>query len=538
MAERDVIIRIRAIDQASAVFNRVALAAGAFVSYWALQRGVRVATEAFIEAESTSITLAAALRATGNAAGFTTDELEAYADELMRLTTVDDEAFKRIMGIMATFRNVSGEVFKESIELIADMSVQFGGLESGAIRLGKALNDPVTGMSALSRVGIQFSETQKETIKRLVEQNDLMGAQKIILAELTNQFGGQARAQVDSFGGAIDQLKNAFGEWLKDVGGMITEIPYLIESIRVATVVFENFGLAQDMVWTSARLSLVTFQEDFNHLFTTVLPDIGQWFFLNFADMLITLESFLGSIFENIARNAWNAIQAIKGWQKFEWTPLLDGFENTVQKFPEIAKRAMTDVEKELMTKQLEMYEKLKKMALERLAAIRDSYRTPGEPFGPDAGAEAAKAAGRKRADLVADESRFLAFGRVAGDAAKEAAREAKRAARIAQDQRARQERQLERIARRAEMETGPGDGFFLNSWAGLFAELLGKGGTPGMIAPVKSGAAQGDKTVRLAEKADRARDRQEKKLGKLVDLMGRYYDPSQRLAVIETNFN
>ena len=105
MAERDVIIRIRAIDEASAIFKRVAIAAGALVSFFALRRGVEEVVGEFIEAEASSITLAAALRATGEAAGVTTAELEEYADELMNLTTVNDDAFKRIMGIMATFRN-------------------------------------------------------------------------------------------------------------------------------------------------------------------------------------------------------------------------------------------------------------------------------------------------------------------------------------------------------------------------------------------------------------------------------------------------
>lgn len=447
MAERDVIIRIRAIDEASAVFRRVAIAAGAFISYWALQRGVREATDAFIEAEASSITLAAALRATGEAAGFTADELEDYAEELMRLTTIDDDAFKRIMGIMATFRNVSGEVFKQSIELIADMSVQFGGLESGAIRLGKALNDPVKGMSALSRVGIQFSESQKRTIEYLVEQNDLMGAQKIILAELTNQFGGQARAQVDSFGGAIKQLANAFGELKEEAGEFIAEIPGLITGIQVATVVFENFGAAVDVVWLQMQLRAIGFLEDFEHIFTVAIPEVFDWFLRNWIDMLLTAESFIGSIFENIARNIWDAIQAIKGWQTFEWTPLLEGFENTIEKFPAITKRVMTDVEKEITAALLRSQELLGRKIGERLAGFPE-YKPSGTLFMPDIADEAEKVSVQRRADLKADESRFLRFGRQAGDTQKEGIREAKKAARIAQEQRERQERTQERILR------------------------------------------------------------------------------------------
>lgn len=61
-------------------------------------------------------------------------------------------------------------------------------LSNQAIQLGKALNDPIIGMGALRKVGVAFTEAQKEQIKTLQESGDLMGAQKIILNELGNEF--------------------------------------------------------------------------------------------------------------------------------------------------------------------------------------------------------------------------------------------------------------------------------------------------------------------------------------------------------------
>ena len=468
MAERDVIIRIRAIDEASAIFRRVAIAAGALVSFFALRRGVEEVVGEFIEAESSSITLAAALRATGEAAGFTTEELEEYADELMNLTTVNDDAFKRVMGIMATFRNVSGEVFKDSIELVADMSVQFGGLESGAVRLGKALNDPVLGMNALSRVGIQFSRIQKESIKLFVEQNDLVSAQQIILAELANQFGGQARDQVDSFGGSIKQLSNAFGELKENMGKAIAEIPGLITGIQVATVAVQTIGLVWDVVWLQMQLKLVGFAEDFDHFFRVQVPELAEFFFLAFFDVLITLESLLGSFFGNLLKNVWSSILDIKtiisgeDWEAEAFVPILDGFENTIEKFPRLMKRAMSDVEKTIAISLLEAQLLLGQKIGERLAGIT-GFREPGVPGLPDIPDDAAKGRAGRRANLAADESRFLTFGRQQQDSSR--------------------------------------------------------------------------RTLALAEKADRIRRRQERHQEQIVDLLTRFFDPSQRLTVLETNF-
>ena len=47
--------------------------------------------------------------------------------------------------------------------------------------VGKALNDPLKGLTALSRIGVQFTAQQQEQIKAMVEVGDVAGAQKIIL---------------------------------------------------------------------------------------------------------------------------------------------------------------------------------------------------------------------------------------------------------------------------------------------------------------------------------------------------------------------
>jgi hypothetical protein len=65
---------------------------------------------------------------------------------------------------------------------MTDMSVALGqDMSSSAIQLGKALNDPIKGVSALQRVGVSFTASQKEQIKTLVQSGRTMDAQKLIL---------------------------------------------------------------------------------------------------------------------------------------------------------------------------------------------------------------------------------------------------------------------------------------------------------------------------------------------------------------------
>jgi hypothetical protein len=59
--------------------------------------------------------------------------------------------------------------------------------------LGKALNDPIKGVTALQRVGVSFTKGQKDQIKSLEESGHHMQAQKVILRELNKEFVGPLR---------------------------------------------------------------------------------------------------------------------------------------------------------------------------------------------------------------------------------------------------------------------------------------------------------------------------------------------------------
>ena len=172
-----------------------------------------------IEAQKTLAQLEAAIKSTGGAAGLTSGELTAMASDLQRVTTYGDDAVIAAQAMLLTFTSIGRDVFPDAVRSILDLSTAMGqDLKSSTVQVGKALNDPVKGISALTRVGIQFTEAQKLMIKSLAEANDMAGAQRIILGELERQFGGSARAARDTLGGALTALGNAFGD-LFEVSG-------------------------------------------------------------------------------------------------------------------------------------------------------------------------------------------------------------------------------------------------------------------------------------------------------------------------------
>ena len=182
---------------------------------------IRSIVRATQEQERVEAQVASRIRATGGAAGYTTSQLRAMAAEIQSVTTYGDEAVLGMQSLLLSFRNIQGATFERATTAILDLATGVGvDLRSAAIQLGKALNDPVIGLEALTRSGTTFSEAQKTLIKRLVEAGDLMGAQKVILDEVEAQYGGAARAARDTFGGAIQALSNAFGDLLEARGSL------------------------------------------------------------------------------------------------------------------------------------------------------------------------------------------------------------------------------------------------------------------------------------------------------------------------------
>lgn len=141
------------------------------------------------------------IKSTGGAAQVSAKQVGSLATAISTKTGIDDEAIQSGANLLLTFKNIKDEagagnnIFDQTTQIMTDMSAAMGkDPKAAAIGLGKALNDPVKGIAALSRVGVQFDADQTDLIKHLVESGDTMGAQKVILHELKSEFGGAAAA--------------------------------------------------------------------------------------------------------------------------------------------------------------------------------------------------------------------------------------------------------------------------------------------------------------------------------------------------------
>lgn len=190
----------------------------ATTAFATLTSAVTDAFHALAEVDKISGQTAAVIKSTGGAAGVTADQVATLADQLERKTGIEAESIQRGQNLLLTFTNIkdaagaNNDIFTQATKIMADLGTAMGTDASGAaIQLGKALNDPTAGITALTRVGVTFTDAQKAQIKALQESGNMMAAQKIILAELNKEFGGSAAAAGQTFAGALNRVANGLG---------------------------------------------------------------------------------------------------------------------------------------------------------------------------------------------------------------------------------------------------------------------------------------------------------------------------------------
>ncbi len=174
----------------------------------------------------------ATLESMGDGAGRSSAQLQTLAKDLESISAYDDkEILRDVTSNMLTFGDIAEDNFDRANQAAVNLSAKLNqDLKSSTILIGKALNDPVKGLSALSRVGVKLAPEQEELAKKMAAVGDIAGAQGIILAELEKQYEGSAKAVRDAAPGsdtvnAWSDLKEGIGEFLLEAVEKLT--PYV-----------------------------------------------------------------------------------------------------------------------------------------------------------------------------------------------------------------------------------------------------------------------------------------------------------------------
>jgi hypothetical protein len=228
--------------------------------------GLALAIKETADAQREQAQLAAAIRSTGGAAGQTLDSLNGHAEALRRVTAATGGQIAETQALLLTFTKIGAETFPAATLAALDMAQALGTDAKGAaMQLGKALNDPILGVTALGRAGVQFNDTQKAQIKAFVETNQLAKAQGIILAELQTQVGGSAAAYRNTLGGALAAVRESFLELFEitspGMKGLVESLNLLADMIAMIPTRLEQAKTGMLSFLNRAGIALLEFNQ-------------------------------------------------------------------------------------------------------------------------------------------------------------------------------------------------------------------------------------------------------------------------------------
>lgn len=167
-----------------------------------------------IDAEQEQNQLAAAIKSTGESAGWSQERLNDMAAALGKNSNFSEGLINQAQTRLLSYTGVVREQFPRAMQAILDMSARLNTeVTASAETIGKALDIPSEGLTALSKQGFRFSDEQKDLVKRMERAGETAAAQGIILDALESSYGGAAKAARDSFGGAM----TAVGETLNSL---------------------------------------------------------------------------------------------------------------------------------------------------------------------------------------------------------------------------------------------------------------------------------------------------------------------------------
>ena len=151
--------------------------------------GVGTVFAKFIEesknAQNEQAQLAAALKSTGEAAGYSISQLNKMAAEFSGASVFSEGDINRAQTRLLSYTGIVGEEFPRALQAAIDTATRMGmTVEQAAETVGRALDVPSAGLSALSKQGFRFTEDQKKLVEQLEKTGKTAEAQGIILSAL------------------------------------------------------------------------------------------------------------------------------------------------------------------------------------------------------------------------------------------------------------------------------------------------------------------------------------------------------------------
>lgn len=192
----------------------------------------KVRTET-VAAEQEQRQLEAAIKSTGQAAGWSLQQLNAMADTLADKTTFSAGELNQAQARMLSYSGIVGDTFPRAMQAAADMSARMGtSITASAESIGRALDIPSAGLTALTQQGFRFTEAQKVMVQQLERTGRVAEAQAIILEAVEASYGGAAAAARNSLGGALQAIANTVNDLMTADSASLPDLRESLEGLN------------------------------------------------------------------------------------------------------------------------------------------------------------------------------------------------------------------------------------------------------------------------------------------------------------------
>lgn len=298
----------KGLDSLGGALSSVGAVAGgaALAGVVALGAGIKGGVEDAMGARALFASTEQTIKTMGNAAGVSAEHVVEMASALSDASgksLFGDDQIQSSTNLLLTFGEIKGATLDAATALTVDLAQALGGApRDQAMMLGKALNDPINGMSALGKAGLTFSEAQKEQIKVMQESGDMAGAQAIIIAELNKQVGGQAEAAAQAAGGIV-QFQAGLGETFETIGAELLPVLDQLGAWLTAPETQKAISIFATSLATGIRIAA-------NFLVNDLIPAVTA--FANFMAPIVI------PMIQNVVKymQEWGKTidDAVKGW--------------------------------------------------------------------------------------------------------------------------------------------------------------------------------------------------------------------------------
>ena len=290
----------KSIEGVSKLLKSAFSVVGIGVSVKAIADFGKKATATADEANKRFKILSNTIKATGAATWTSTEELDKMAKAYAQTTNYSVSEVEKMQSVLLGFRNITNETFGEASDAIMDMATVMGmDLTSAVQTVGKALDDPISGLDSLRRQGFAFTEEQKQELKVLVRNGEQLKAQKIILDELATTYGGAAKAGQSAFARlqhTMDDFYEVLGNKLMPlVNNMSVNLSKSVSKITevLGSAEFDKFVAIMVNLGNKVKVVFEGIKNYISNVFTEIKGLVTS---VNFSPFESVLDTLLGVI--------------------------------------------------------------------------------------------------------------------------------------------------------------------------------------------------------------------------------------------------